>query len=71
MPYWHPSVMQAFGGWRAEQLMREAEDWRAARLAAQSAPQRRGGLARALAWWRARLPHRRAVSAPLAEQEQA
>lgn len=70
MPHWHPCVLQAFGRWRVEQLLREAEEWRFALLAAQCAPQQRGGLARALAWLRARLPQRRAVSAPLAEPEQ-
>jgi hypothetical protein len=70
MQHWHPSMLQMLGKWRAEQLMREAQEWRAALLAAQSAPRQGGGLARALAWWRAHLPHRRVESAPLAEQEQ-
>jgi hypothetical protein len=67
---WHPSQLQALGKLRAEQLIREAEEWREALLASQSVPRQRGGLARALASWRAHLPRRRVESAPLAEPEQ-
>jgi hypothetical protein len=70
MQHWHPSMLQILGKLRGEQLIREAEEWRAALVAAQSAPRQWGGLARALAWWRAHLPRRHAESAPLAEQEQ-
>jgi len=70
MPHWHPSVLQALGRLRAEQLLREAEEWRAAVLAAQAVPGQRGGLARALARWCSHLPRRRAERTPLAEPEQ-
>lgn len=70
MQHWHPSVLQALGRLRAEQLIHEAEEWRAAILAEQSIPGQHGGLARALARWRSHLPRRRAERAPLAEPEQ-
>lgn len=70
MHQWHPETLLALGKLRAEELTREAEEWRLTLLAAQPEPRHRGGLAEALAWWRARLPRRRAESAPMAEQEQ-
>lgn len=70
MGYWHPSMVQAFSRLRAEQLIREAEEWRAALVASRSVPRQRRGLALALVWWRALLPRRRAARVPLAEQEQ-
>ena len=66
----HPSILQALGRLRAEQLMREAEEHRAALLAAQPIPECAGRVARAVAWWRSHLWRRRAEGAPLAEQEQ-
>ena len=68
--HWDPSTLQTLGKSRADQFMREAEEWRAAVLAVQSLPDSRGRLARALAWWRSLLPRRRAEKAPLAEPEQ-
>lgn len=70
MGYWHPSMAQDLSRLRAEQLVREAEEWRAVLLASPSVPRQHRRLARALAWWRALLPRRRAASVPLAEQEQ-
>jgi hypothetical protein len=70
MGYWHPSMVQAFSRLRAEQLIREAEEWRAASVASPSVPRQCRGLALALVWWRALLPRRRAARVPLAEQEQ-
>jgi hypothetical protein len=70
MELWHRSMLQALGRLRSEQLLGEAEEWRAARLASQFIPRQRSGLARALAWWRAQLSRWRAQRFPLAEQEQ-
>jgi hypothetical protein len=69
MELWHRSMLQALGRLRSEQLLREAEEWRAARLASQTILRQRSGLARAVAWWRAHLSRRRAQRVPLAEQE--
>ena len=69
MELWHRSILQALGRLRSEQLLREAEDWRAARLASQSILRQRSGLARALVWWRAQLSRRRDQKVTLAEQE--
>ena len=69
MELWHRSMLEALGRLRSEELLREAEEWRAARLASQSISRQRSGLARALAWWRAQLSRRRTQTVPLAEQE--
>ena len=69
MGYWHPSIVQDFGRLRAEQLIREAEEWRAALLVPSSVPRQRRGLALALVWWRALLPRRGVARVPLAEKE--
>jgi hypothetical protein len=63
-------MMQDFGRLRAEQLIREAEEWRAALLVSPSVPRQRRGLALALVWWRALLPRRGVARIPLAEKEQ-
>ncbi len=68
--HWDPSTLQTLSKSRADQFMREAEEWRAAILAVRSLPDSRGGLARALAWWRSHLPRRRAERAPMVEPEQ-
>jgi hypothetical protein len=68
--HWHPTTLQLLGKLRADELLREAEEWRAALLAAQPIPRHRGGLADALAWWRSRLLRGRVEKTPLAEQEQ-
>jgi hypothetical protein len=70
MGYWHPSMAQDFGRLRAEQLIREAEEWRAALLASPPVRRQRSGLALALVWWRALVPRRPAARVPLAEKEQ-
>jgi len=70
MGYWHPSMVQDFGRLRAEQLIREAEEWRAALLVSPSVPRQRRGLALALIWWPALLPRLRVAGVPLAEEEQ-
>ena len=70
MGYWHPSMAQDFGKLRAEQLIREAEEWRAAVLAPPSVPRERRGFALAPAWWRALFRHWRVARVPLAEKEQ-
>ena len=70
MGYWHPSMVHALSRLRAEELIREAEEQRAALLASPSVPRQRCGLALALVWWRALLPCRRVAEVPLAKQEQ-
>ena len=68
--HWDLSTLGTLSQSRADQFMREAEEWRAAVLAEQALPNARGRLARALAWWRSLLPRRRAERAPLAGPEQ-
>ena len=67
--HWHPTTLRVLGKLRAEELLREAEEWRTALLAAPPIPRHRGGLADALAWWRSQLRRRRVETTPLAEQE--
>jgi hypothetical protein len=69
MEFWHHSMLQALGRLRSEQLLREAEEWRAARLASQSSQRQHNGFPRMLAWWGALLPHQRAPRVPLAERK--
>ena len=69
MGYWHPSMVQDLGRLRAEQLMREAEEWRAARHASRPARREARGLALALVWWRALVLGRRVLRTRLAGKE--
>ena len=66
----HPHTLAALGTLRAEDLIREAGEWRTALLAIESIPQHQGGIAQALARLGSYLRRGRAESAPLAEQEE-
>ena len=66
----HPCTLAALGKLRAEELIREAAEWRTALLATESTSRHQGGLAQALASWRSYLRRGRADSAPLTEQEE-
>lgn len=70
MQHLHPCTLAALGKLRAEELIREAAEWRTALLATESIRGHRSGVARALAWWRSYLRRGRAESAPLTEQEE-
>ncbi len=66
----HPDTLTALGKLRAEDILREAEEWQAVLLAIESIPRHQGAVTQALAWWRFYLRRGRADRSPLAEPEE-